>query len=991
MNRTLFILAALVLGSVTASAPAAEPRPNVLWIYLEDVSGWFSCAGEKLIETPHIDRLAAQGTRFTRFYTTAGVCSATRSAVMLGAMQTTYGVHHHRSSRNNAAGTKHDGIGMIHLPEGVVPLPQWCRQHGVYTFNDGRGKDDFNFVFRHEDFYDHCPAASGWGPAHTVAGECWQGRKPGQPFFGQVQLAGGKYGLGRNATPPRRVVDRAAVPVPPYYPDIPEVREEIGRHYDCLVKTDEQVGEILAALERDGLADSTVVILFSDHGYGLHRHKQFLYEGGIHMPLIVAGPGIPQGHARDDLTSSIDVAPTTLGILGLPIPSHMEGRDLFAADYQPREFVVAARDRCDYTIERIRAIVTKKYKYLRNYLTDRPYMQPSYKDPWPVSIRLREMMARGEMNDVQKIFFGDTKPAEELYDLETDPHEIVNLAGDPAHASELEHHRQLLAGWIAATGDKGQEPEDDAGLIQVLYEWGEKCVNPEYDRLRGQIEPRPAPAAKKPKAAAAKRPNILFILTDDQPYKTVGCYPEAPDWVRTPHIDRLAAGGVRFERAYLGSWCMPSRASLLTGKLQHGIESMRMAGPYPGSTYDPAACPFIPAEFRRQGYHTAQIGKWHTGTDSGFGRDWDRQIVWNRPRLPDNAGDYYEGQILCTDGVEHRMEGYSTDIYTDLACDYIRGDHRAPDKPWYLWLCYGAVHGPTKPASRHAGALAGREVPVPADIFGPRPGKPAYLDTTQAWDRGPDGQPVMRRQGKSPTNFDIDAPGCSHADWVRQVNECALAIDEGVGKLLAALEETGQLADTLVVFSSDQGFALGEHGLKSKLAPYDAAIASPLIVSRPGAVPAGVVRSRPVNSADVAATLCRQAGVTIPWETHGRDFSSLLTDAPEGAAPPMLLTNTGRAYGSDTATLPEGDAMFAQAGVPWWVLLRDGRHKYVRTLVPGEIEEVYDLMADPEELDNLASRSEHRQLLERLRSAALEELRRTEAPFLAALPRARLE
>jgi arylsulfatase A-like enzyme len=249
----------------------------------------------------------------------------------------------------------------------------------------------------------------------------------------------------------------------------------------------------------------------------------------------------------------------------------------------------------------------------------------------------------------------------------------------------------------------------------------------------------------------------------------------------------------------------------------------------------------------------------------------------------------------------------------------------------------------------------------------------------------------MRRQGKSPTNFDGDAPGRSHDAWVRQVNECAMAIDEGVGKLLATLEDTGQLADTLVVFSSDQGFALGEHGLKAKLAPYDAAIASPLIVSRPGTVPAGVVRSRPINSADVAATLCRQAGVTIPWVMHGRDFSSLLTDTPEGPAPPMLLTNTGRAYGSDTATPPEGDAMFAQAGVPWWVLLRDGRHKYVRTLVPGEIEEVYDLAADPEELDNLASRSEHRPLLERLRVTALAELRRTKAPFLAALPRARWE
>jgi hypothetical protein len=148
-------------------------------------------------------------------------------------------------------------------------------------------------------------------------------------------------------------------------------------------------------------------------------------------------------------------------------------------------------------------------------------MQPSYKDPWPVSIRLREMMRNGDMNDVQKIFFGDSKPAEELYDLENDPHEIHNLAADPAHAAELARHRKLLADWIAATGDKGQTPEDDAGLIQVLYEWGDKCVNPEYERLRGVIEPKPKAPAKNPRATGVengrRRPNILFGLTDDQP------------------------------------------------------------------------------------------------------------------------------------------------------------------------------------------------------------------------------------------------------------------------------------------------------------------------------------------------------------------------------------------------------------------------------------------------------------------------------------------
>jgi arylsulfatase A-like enzyme len=500
----LGVLCALsLLGGSLAAAETA--KPNVLWIVLEDVSGWFGCYGEKLIATPHIDRLAAEGTRFNRFYTSAGVCSATRSALMLGAMQTTFGVHHHRSSRNIAVGTPHDGLGMIHLPQGVLPLPQLCRTQGIFTFNEGHSKDDFNFVFRREDLYDFCPDLRELGPKLTIAGDCWRDRKPGQPLFGQVQLYGGKYGLkGRRATMTQHV-DHSAVPVPPYYPDIPEVRDEIAHHYDCLVETDHEVGEIIAALHRDGLYDNTVIILFSDHGYVMHRHKQFLYEGGIRMPLIVAGPGIPKGLVRDDLVSSIDLAPATLGLFGLPVPAHMEGRDFLSPDHEKRDHVIAARDRCDYTIERIRAVVTQRFKYLRNGLTDRPYMQPQYRDPMPVTIAIRARKAHGELNGTQLLFYGDQKPAEELYDLEADPHEIHNLAADPAFAGELARHRKLLDDWIQATGDRGQQPEDRDGLIQVYYEWGDQCVNPEYEAVKQLgIQPKPNPARDKANAKAAE-------------------------------------------------------------------------------------------------------------------------------------------------------------------------------------------------------------------------------------------------------------------------------------------------------------------------------------------------------------------------------------------------------------------------------------------------------------------------------------------------------
>ncbi len=474
----LLALTILLTAMPSAFTLRAAERPNVLWIYLEDVSGWFSCYGETLIETPNIDDLAGAGTRFTRFYTPAGVCSATRSAIVTGMMQTSIGAHNHRSCRSSFRGKDMGEYDKNVLPADVVPLPIRFRQAGYWTFNEG-GKDDYNFEFRIHEFYDVVPEKRGWGPAAFLAGDCWQGKPPEQPFFGQIQLGGGK--LGKRAPV---VIDRDAVRIPPYYPDVPEVREEIAHHYDCLLETDRQVGEIIAALKRSGQYENTVIFLFSDHGMKLHRHKQFLYEGGIHMPLIVLGGKVAKGKVRNDLVSGIDISAASLSVAGIDVPDSMEGRDFLAANYTPREYVIAARDRCDYTIEKIRAVVTPRFKYLRNYLTDRPYMQPSYKDEWAVSKRMRQMMADGEMNATQQIFFGPDRVPEELYDLENDPDEIANLADNPDFATQLEHHRRILADWIAKTGDKGQQPESDIGLECTLKRWGEKCVNPEYARIR---------------------------------------------------------------------------------------------------------------------------------------------------------------------------------------------------------------------------------------------------------------------------------------------------------------------------------------------------------------------------------------------------------------------------------------------------------------------------------------------------------------------------
>jgi N-sulfoglucosamine sulfohydrolase len=280
-------------------------------------------------------------------------------------------------------------------------------------------------------------------------------------------------------------VDPAKVSVPPYYPDHPVYREEIAHHYNTIFKLDQILGDIVTHLKEDGLYENTAIFFFSDHGMRLPRHKQFLYEGGIKVPLIIAGPGIPENQVRDDLVSGIDISATTLRLAGIDIPGHMHGKDIFAPGFK-RPYVIAARDRCDFTIDRIRAVVTGRYKYIRNFMTDKPYLQPQYRDGLKSIELLRSMYEEGKLNEVQARFAGEERPAEELYDLREDPHETHNLVHSPKreHAMALAKHRDILYKWIIETDDKGRFPETDEALKAVIDRWGEKAVNKEYNRVR---------------------------------------------------------------------------------------------------------------------------------------------------------------------------------------------------------------------------------------------------------------------------------------------------------------------------------------------------------------------------------------------------------------------------------------------------------------------------------------------------------------------------
>ena len=456
----------LWLPSAT-KAKKQNKRPNILWLVAEDMNPWLSCYGETLIQTSTLDAMAAKGVRFNRAYVTAPVCSPCRSALITGTMQTTLGIHNHRSSRSNTKNPAHKNLGMIHLPASVRTLPELFQQAGYATFN--RGKTDYNFVFDEGALY----SVRDWKEAQAQ----------GKPWFGQIQLKGGKNGkvVLENQNP----IHPKHVPVPPYYPDHSDFRDMIADHYACVLGTDLSVKRILDELEADGVLDDTIVFFFSDHGMpGGLRHKQFCYEGGIHIPLLIRWPKhypiTRAGLAINDLVSSIDISATSIALAGISIPLHMEGHNVFAKNYKPRDYVISARDRCDYTIERIRAVVTKRYKYLRNFLTDRPYLQPQYRDDRAVTKAWKRLYSEGNLDPEAAAFASDKKPAEEFYDLRKDPHEVKNLVDDPEYKAELQQHRDILENWMRDTDDKGQYPESTEGLLQVMYRWGSKCVNPEY-------------------------------------------------------------------------------------------------------------------------------------------------------------------------------------------------------------------------------------------------------------------------------------------------------------------------------------------------------------------------------------------------------------------------------------------------------------------------------------------------------------------------------
>jgi N-sulfoglucosamine sulfohydrolase len=302
-----------------------------------------------------------------------------------------------------------------------------------------------------------------------------------EPFFAyinfnvthesQIRVPRPKYEANTTRLKPTERRDPAKVTLPPYYPDAPEVRKDIATYHENVTAVDYQVGDVLKWLDEKKLADNTVVFFFGDHGWGMSRGKRWLYDSGLRAPLLVRWPGtIKPGTVREDLVAFVDFAPTVLSIAGVKPPERMQGRVFLGDQPTQRKYVFAARDRMDETFDRIRAVRDRRYKYLRNYYPELPYAQHIlYMNEMPTMRVWRKHAADGKLTGPQALFFAPTKSREELYDCEIDPHEVHNLAADPAHADKLRELSGVLDQWVKDTKDLGAVPETELirrGLVE---------------------------------------------------------------------------------------------------------------------------------------------------------------------------------------------------------------------------------------------------------------------------------------------------------------------------------------------------------------------------------------------------------------------------------------------------------------------------------------------------------------------------------------------
>ena len=425
---------------------APVKKLNILWLVTEDISPYLACYGDSTASTPNLDRLAKEGIRFTNVFDVSGVCAPSRSALITGMYPTYLGTDNMRNTNAFPA------ISMpkysVVLPPEVKMFTEWMRRGGYYCTN--HSKEDYQFE----------GLKAGWDESSEHAH--YKDRTGGKPFFAVFNF---------NVTHESQVwmkkndpllVDPAKVKLRPYYHESPVIRKDVARMYSNIMEMDQQVGKMLKELEEQGLMDSTIIVWYSDNGGPLPRAKREVYDEGLRVPMLIRFPYKQNaGTVNNELISFVDFAPTALSLAGINIPGYMQGRAFLGSQKSAApKYIYAARDRMDANYDMVRAVGDGRFKYLKNFQPEKPYIQHvTYRLDMDLMKELLRLNEEGKLNDVQKLWFRKTKPVEELYDTQHDPYELHDISGDATYAGTLTELRTALAKWMEMTKDKGFIPE----------------------------------------------------------------------------------------------------------------------------------------------------------------------------------------------------------------------------------------------------------------------------------------------------------------------------------------------------------------------------------------------------------------------------------------------------------------------------------------------------------------------------------------------------